>query len=240
MVFTTQVFLFIFFPICTVLYLITYRLERITAMSFLRRCRISDMVLILLSLGFYGWACFDNVYKLCLYIAIVYTVTFFIGGWTIVHDETSITFCSKSLWPDWNKRLVYCIVGTVLVLFALFYYKYYNFTIDNLNSLFEVGLKEKSIFAPLGLSFITFSAISYMVDVYMGKAKVGNLVDCVLYITFFPKVASGPIVLWRDFAVNLQSRKVCLDNCLYGVNRIIIGFAKKLYWQICLASIYTR
>ena len=89
-------------------------------------------------------------------------------------------------------------------------------------------MKDKTILAPLGISFITFSAISYMSDIFTGKAKPGSLIDCALYITFFPKVVSGPIVLWRDFACGLPKRVISIDNCVDGVNRIIIGFAKKL------------
>lgn len=199
--------------------------------AVLRKCRISDCILIVLSLGFYGWACFDNIHKLCGYIAIVYLLTFLMGRGTKV-QYLLIADCR----PDGNQRRILrfdktkvaYIIGLLLTLSALFYYKYFNFTIDNLNALFGLGMKDKTILAPLGISFITFSAISYLSDVFTGKAKPGSLIDCALYITFFPKVVSGPIVLWRDFVGEFPKRVISIDNCVDGVNRIIIGFAKKL------------
>ena len=80
MVFTTTFFLFMFLPISIFIYLAAYKLERLSMFAVLRKCRISDCILIMLSLGFYGWACFDNIHKLCGYIAIVYLLTFLIGG----------------------------------------------------------------------------------------------------------------------------------------------------------------
>lgn len=231
MVFTTTFFLFIFLPASIFSYLTVYKLERVSMFAVLHRCRISDCILIVLSLGFYGWTCFDNIHKLCGYIAIVYLLTLLMGRSTKV-QYLLIADCR----PDGNQRCILrfdktkiaYIIGLLFALSALFYYKYFNFTIDNLNALFGLGMKDKTILAPLGISFITFSAISYLADVFTGKAKPGSLIDCALYITFFPKVVSGPIVLWRDFAGGLPKRVISIDNCVDGVNRIIIGFAKKL------------
>ena len=92
----------------------------------------------------------------------------------------------------------------------------------------------------MGISFITFSAISYLADIYMGKDKAGNLIDCVLYLVFFPKVVSGPIILWRDFSKQIPTRQISLNSITNGVNRIMIGFAKKLIFAdtfgACIAS----
>lgn len=102
----------------------------------------------------------------------------------------------------------------------------------------------QSILAPLGLSFITFSAISYLADIYRGNASAGSLIDCALYITFFPKVISGPIVLWKDFQAQIKQRKMSLNLSADGINRIIIGFAKKVLladtFGACLTNIGTQ
>lgn len=231
MVFTTTFFLFIFLPISILFYLLAYKLERLSHLGIFRRFRISDCILITFSLSFYGWACFDDIYKLCGYIFIIYFLALFAGGgirvqYAIFADSVSDDNRHGSL--RLGKARVFYILGLLLVLFALFYYKYFTFTIDNLNTLLRLGLKDKTVLAPLGVSFITFSAISYLTDVYTGRSKPGSLIDCALYITFFPKVVSGPIVLWRDFASGLPQRTINIDNCLAGINRIIIGFAKKL------------
>ena len=73
MIFTTPIFLFLFFPISIFLYLLIYRMERIDNLVYLRKFRISDCILIAFSLCFYGWACFDDIYKLCGYIFIICT-----------------------------------------------------------------------------------------------------------------------------------------------------------------------
>lgn len=231
MVFTTPIFLFLFFPISIFWYLLIYRMERIHNLVYLRKFRISDCILIAFSLCFYGWACFDNIYKLCCYILIIYFLALFRRGGTQVQcmlSEDSVSDGDQHGTLLLGKAKVFYIIGLLLVLLALFYYKYFNFTIDNLNSLLGLGIKDRTILAPLGISFITFSAISYLTDVYTGRAKPGSLIDCALYITFFPKVVSGPIVLWRYFASGLPQRTINIDNCLAGINRIIIGFAKKL------------
>lgn len=95
--------------------------------------------------------------------------------------------------------------------------------------------------APLGLSFITFSAISYLADIYRGQARSGSLLDCALYLSFFPKVVSGPIVLWKDFQPQIRSHTSTWETCADGLNRIMIGFVKKTIladtFGACLASI---
>lgn len=236
MVFTTTFFLFIFLPVSIFSYLIAYKLERLSMFAVLRKRRVSDCILLALSLGFYGWACFDNIYKLCGYILLIYLLAFLIEEGTRVHcvlitdsgsDKDSAEGNQRRIFDISRPKIIY-ILGILLGLSILFYYKYFNFTIDNINALLGLDMKDKTILAPLGISFITFSAISYLTDVFTGKAKPGSLIDCALYITFFPKVVSGPIVLWRDFAGGLPKRVISIDNCVDGVNRIIIGFAKKL------------
>ena len=72
-----------------------------------------------------------------------------------------------------------------------------------------------------------FEAISYLVDIYKGDAKSGGLIDVFLFFTFFPKIASGPIVLWKDFSSQIYNRTVSVDLFFSGMNRVMIGFAKK-------------
>ena len=84
MVFTTTFFLFIFLPISILSYLLAYRIEKLSCLGIFRKCRLSDCILIALSLGFYGWACFDNIYKLCCYILIIYFLALLRGGGTQV------------------------------------------------------------------------------------------------------------------------------------------------------------
>jgi alginate O-acetyltransferase complex protein AlgI len=91
-----------------------------------------------------------------------------------------------------------------------------------------IYFRRSTIISMLGISFITFSAISYLMDIYRRDAEPKGFIDVMLYIVFFPKVISGPIVLWKDFEPQIQRAKPSLDQFAYGLNRIMIGFAKKL------------
>lgn len=86
----------------------------------------------------------------------------------------------------------------------------------------------KSLVAPLGISFLTFSAISYIVDIYRGNATSGSLIDCMLFLSFFPKIISGPIILWKDFQAQINNISISFNMNIEGINRIMIGFAKKV------------
>ena len=108
------------------------------------------------------------------------------------------------------------------------YIKYFNFFIYNLNFIFELEIPEKDIIIPLGVSFIVFESISYILDVYWKKVKATTLLDVALFLSFFPKVVSGPIVLYRDFSYQMKNREVSVELVSIGIERIMIGLAKKV------------
>ena len=232
MVFTTQIFTFVFLPLSVIIYLLADRLSCIKALNGLfARLRVKDFILILFSLGFYAWACFDNVFRLLAYIVIVYLLALLIsyakgkGKYVLL----------RSAAPDGTetaKKFYLSVIPFALavasVVFVLVYYNYSGFISDCWNKLFGANTHAVSLTAPLGLSFITFSAISYLADIYRGQAEPGSIVDCVLYLSFFPKVISGPIVLYRDFHGQIASRSCDFDKFISGANRIMIGFAKKV------------
>lgn len=221
MPFTTQIFTFAFFPICILGYYLVALLQGKGLLSrFLSRIRATDIALIGIGCVFYMWTCFDNIIKFLAYIFVIYILGFLIGRF----KRNSLDKASKP-YSVLKPILIASIVFTVLV---LVYFKYTGMLADIFNSVFSTSIKPKSVVAPLGISFITFSTISYLVDIYIGKAKVGNFLDCTLYLTFFPKVVSGPIVLWRDFDGQINDRQITLDGISNGVSRIMIGFIKKL------------
>lgn len=241
MVFTTQLFLFVFFPICLLSYFIIDRISSIRKLNGLfEKLRAKDIILIVFSLGFYMWSCFDNVFRLLLYIVIVYLLGLWIKsvkakGYSIAVNQTA----------DVSKRIFLCViplaVAVALVTFCLVYYNYSNFIIDCWNKVFGDNIGAKSLVAPIGISFITFSAISYLTDIYRGHATPGSLIDCTLYLSFFPKIISGPIVLWKDFQGQIKTKALSLNAGAEGINRIMIGFAKKIIladtFGACLARI---
>ena len=207
--FTSQIFLFVFFPILVAAYYSVYFLSKRSA--FLQKLRAVELLLIAVSLVFYAWAYVGGLGFLCLYIAAVYAM----GRIT--------QYMMKRGGARYVKLTAACFWAITVGLLCYFkgWERVWQAWLDLTNS----GDTARPILAPLGISFITFSAISYLVDIYKGRAEAGSLIDCALYLSFFAKVVSGPIVLWRDFKG--QTPQVSLDNVTDGITRVMIGFAKK-------------
>ena len=227
MAFTTQTFLFLFFPLSLAVYYFVHFLQKIKFLSpFLSKIRATDLCLIGIGCIFYMWACVDDLFRLLLYIGLVY-----VFGW-LIDRKREHTYCVMTEPSGQTKKisavLPVLFIGLACVIYILVRYKYMGILTSMWNFMFKDTQKAKSVIALLGISFITFSAISYLADIYKGKARCGSLIDCALYITFFPKVVSGPIVLWRDFMPQTGKREIGLTNISDGITRIMIGFAKKL------------
>ncbi len=118
-----------------------------------------------------------------------------------------------------------CIYNIGLLLF----FKYTDFFITNINSLLGSNISLLYIVMPIGISFFTFQALSYVIDIYNGKSKPANsLIDFMTYLSLFPQLVAGPIVRYNDIFKELVSREVNYDNFSYGVSRFIIGLSKKV------------
>lgn len=234
--FTTQFFFFVFFPICMLCYLAIQLLEKNKYLkNIIKVVRLSDVILIIFSMGFYMWACFDDIYRFVLYILFVYAAGKAVEKrrskkfLLVIEDETCTgeEKCRKDLRKvSWALPVLVLTVSCLV--FCLVYFKYTYLLTDIWNFLFHRSMEAQSYMAPLGISFITFSAISYIVDIYRGDEKAGDLIDCALYLSFFPKVVSGPVVLWKDFKTQISKRNYTLDLGVNSLNRIMLGFAKKL------------
>ena len=111
----------------------------------------------------------------------------------------------------------------------LFIFKYLCFTINNIGILINKDFNDLSIALPLGISFFTFQAMSYVIDVYKKRIKVQkNLLDIALYISFFPQLVAGPIVRFETIKNDIQNRVENLENISNGIIRFIIGLGKKV------------
>jgi len=124
------------------------------------------------------------------------------------------------------------IIAIALDLSLLFVFKYANFVAENLGLLLSAPDPRNlipQIALPIGLSFFTFSMISYMVDVYKGKAEAQkNILNCALYIAFFSKLLVGPIARYADMKEQLNNRKESWDDFREGLKRFTVGLGKKL------------
>jgi alginate O-acetyltransferase complex protein AlgI len=110
----------------------------------------------------------------------------------------------------------------------LFIYKYFDFAIATVNR-FGFSLPLKNIILPIGISFFTFQAMSYVIDVYRGVTPVQRKLQHIgLYISFFPQLIAGPIVRYQTIAEQLDNRVENFDNFSYGVQRFLMGFGKKI------------
>ncbi len=218
--FTTQVFLFVFFPFCLITYLFFILAERKRWFAgYVEKFRLKDWLLLAISLAFYGWTRISGIKELVLYIVAVYLMARLIELckankiiFPVFQEDGESCRC---LWKVFAAKIALAC-GALGLLFILFWCKYWGV------------IAGKTPYAVLGISFLTFSALSYLIDVYKSVATAGSFLDCALYLSFFPKVVSGPIVLWRDFLDQIAGRAVSLDDMVDGVNRIMIGFAKKL------------
>ena len=203
MLFSSPVFLFVFLPAVLFLY-------------FLLGNKLRNIFLFLSSLVFFAWG--GVSYSVLLIFSIIFN--YFIGRGIDKHSGSKLS--SK-----------YLGVGVFLNLLFLGIFKYANFIVENLNGLLEVlsykPFGDPGIILPIGISFYTFQAMSYLIDVYRKEAEVQkNPFNLGLYIALFPQLIAGPIVRYHDIAQQIKKRTVDSAIFAYGIRRFIIGLAKKV------------
>lgn len=127
-----------------------------------------------------------------------------------------------------GNRLV-LLITVLLNLGLLFYFKYMDFFISSANKVLGINISLMNIALPLGISFFTFQGMSYTLDLYMDKVKVQkNLISFTLYMVLFPKIVQGPIARYKDVYEQIDNRECSVDKFYYGVQRFIMGLAKKV------------
>ncbi len=203
MVFSSSVFLFLFLPAVLVLYFVLPR-------------KLQNLFLLLASLLFYAWG--EGVFVAIMFASIVFN---YLGGLVVARYRRE-TIGKYALW-----------VAVIANLALLASFKYANFLVDNLNILISaVGhtpVNLDPVHLPIGISFFTFQAMSYVVDVYRGEAEVQrNPINSALYIALFPQLIAGPIVRYHHIAKQLVHRRVDLDGFSSGVTLFIFGLGKKM------------
>ncbi len=120
-------------------------------------------------------------------------------------------------------------LAVVINLGLLVIFKYSGFLVDTFNSVTGAGIPVPQVRMPIGISFFTFQALSYVIDVYRGDASVQkNFGKVLLYISFFPQLIAGPIVKYHDVAAEIDQRTVTLDGIALGIRRFSAGLCKKV------------
>ena len=174
--------------------------------NYLLPKKLQNCWLLAASLFFYAWG--EPKFCFLLVLSIVFN------------------YCAGLLLEKRHKKWIFAII-LLLNLGTLFVYKYLNVTTVFLNTL-NPGIKKTSIIIPLGISFYTFQAVSYIFDVYRGMKAEENFTHFALYITFFPQLLQGPIIRYREFSPYLAPRKFEVGRFSEGVIRFLTGLNEKV------------
>ena len=199
MVFSSLHFLYIFLPAVMLAHLIVPR-------------RFRNGVLLAASIWFYAWG--EPVYVGLMLFSV---------AWNYLTGLQLSVRTRKAA-----RRAT--LVGAVAVnLAVLGFFKYYGFLVRTLNGALGLRLPDYQLPLPIGISFYTFQALSYVVDVYRGTTRPqGSLVDFATYITMFPQLVAGPIVKYTDIEAQLRKRGATLAQLGQGLERVILGLSKKV------------
>jgi alginate O-acetyltransferase complex protein AlgI len=222
MVFSSHIFVFYFLPLALLLYYVVPRTGK-------------HLVLCLLSYIFYGWA-----NPLFVLLMLASTLADYVSGlvisrqWPGFRNELSLPLERDG--PRSRLQKGALIATLCLNLALLGFFKYFNFGIDSYNALAtSLGWDDsqwRTIFRvtlPLGISFYTFHAMSYAIDVYRGDARaIRNYIDYACYVAMFPQLVAGPIIRFQDLADQLADRTYSAEKFARGVAFFCFGMAKKV------------
>lgn len=211
MLFSSMTFVFVFMPLVMSIYLLSKK-------------EIRNYVLLAASIIFYAWG-------EPRYLAIMIMTIFVTYAGARLIDRYVETAGRK-----WALAL------TILVdLGFLIYFKYFNFIVDNVNAALQLNLDFIDVVMPIGISFYTFQAISYLIDVYRREVEAQKDVNkLALYIVLFPQLVAGPIVKYHDVCEQIDERTVTFADVAVGLKRFIIGLAKKVLVANTLAVVVDR
>ena len=211
MVFSSVMFLFYFLPIILLIY-------------YICPVKYRNYVLLLFSLIFYFIGEPINIIFLLLSCVINYY------GSVLIQKKKS------------KKIKKYIFIGVIAYnIIQLLFFKYINFFISNLNIIPFIDIPLLNILMPIGISFYTFQAISYVADVYTGKVKVAkNIFTYMTYLTLFPQLIAGPIVRYDTIEEELGNRKIDFDNLSNGLKLFIIGLSKKVLLANVLGELINK
>ena len=206
MLFNSYEFIFLFLPITLVIYFLLNRFNK---------NMLAKAWLVIASLYFYSY--FNKSYLILIIVSIL--VNYFIG--TELNTKTNNVI----------RRKVLLIFGILFNLGALGYFKYYDFFVENINYIFKTNFNLLHIMLPLGISFFTFQQLSYIIDNYHRKSLNYDFLSYCLFVTFFPQLIAGPIVLPVEMLPqfeNEENKKVNWENMNRGLYIFSIGLAKKV------------
>ena len=212
MVFSSTIFLCVYLPLVLLGYYICPKKGR-------------NLFLLIASLVFYAWG--EPKYVFLMIFSIL--VNYIFGRLMDKHREN-------------KKRLKLMLVLSVVIDIGLLsVFKYTDFIITNINAIFGSNFDLLNIALPIGISFYTFQAMSYTIDVYRNDVRVQkNLIDFGMYITMFPQLIAGPIVRYADVQDQLAERSVTTADFSEGVMRFVVGLGKKVLLANQMGAVWSE
>jgi len=209
MLFNSYIFILFFLPLCLVLY---YGLNRI------EKERLAKVILIGMSLWFYAY--FQLSYLAIILVSVMFNYV--------------ISKIMLKLEPGISRKVVlWC--GLIANISIIFYYKYFNFFLDTVEQISKLQFETKQILMPLGISFFTFQQISYLVDSYREETKKYTFLDYFLFVTFFPQLVAGPIVLHNEMIPQFRERERKRFSNVYFAKGLYL-FAMGLFKKVMIAD----
>lgn len=205
MLFNSYIFIFVFFPLVLLGY---YGLNHFGQYK-LAVCFLTGM-----SFWFYGY---NNIYYLILLVVSI----------LLNYMLTELLSRAKAI----QLRRLLLAAGIILNIGILFYFKYYDFFVENLNHTLKTDFALRNLLLPLGISFYTFQQLSYIIDYYKGECEKYSLLDYAAYVSFFPQLIAGPIVYHSELIPQLRdpaNKKVDYENLSRGLYAFSLGLAKKV------------
>lgn len=200
MLFSSMTFLFLYLPILLFIY-------------YLANDKYRNVILLVASLLFYAWG--EPKYVILMLISIIANYFF-----ALLIDKLD----SKK-----NYRKAVLVFSLIFNVGFLFFFKYIDFAILNINNLFGTNIETLKLVLPIGISFYTFQILSYVVDVYRKDVAVQkNIILLGTYIALFPQLIAGPIVRYSTIEEQLQKRTLSFAKFTSGTKRFIIGLGKKV------------
>ena len=212
MLFSSITFLFIFLPLTLLLY-------------YLVPFRMKNYVMLAASLIFYAWG--EPVYIILMILSII--LNYFCGQ-DIYEKRDNARAMKMSL-----------MFGVVMNLLILGFFKYYGLLMDTINAILPIDIPYSVLTLPIGISFYTFQAMSYLIDVYRKEVKPQeNILYFALYISMFPQLIAGPIVRYIDIEEQLKERSINSTKFGEGAMYFIRGLAKKVVLANTFGSVYEQ
>ena len=214
MLFNSYEFIFLFLPITLIIYFTLNRYGK---------NNIAKGWLVIASLYFYSY--FHLSYLYLILSSII--VNYFIGNKL---NHKSLTGKGRKIWM---------IIGVIFNLGLLGYFKYYDFFVENINTVFRTNFTLLHILLPLGISFFTFQQLSFIIDSYNEKSMKYDFLSYCLFVTFFPQLIAGPIVLPNEMLPQFEDKRnklINYENMNRGLYMFSIGLAKKVILADTIAN----